>query len=67
MNSMVLICVDLAIAVQDNVDDFGALAEVLLNRRKLVADSMYSTSVNPKKVLSQINSSRELLTRSASQ
>jgi hypothetical protein len=42
---MVLICVDLAIAVQDNVDDFGALAEVLLNRRKLVADSMYSSTV----------------------
>ena len=46
MNSMVLICVDLAIAVQDNVDDFGALAEVQLpNKRKLVADSMYSSTV----------------------
>ncbi len=43
---MVLICVDLAIAVQDNVDDFGALAEVQLpNKRKLVADSMYSSTV----------------------
>ena len=35
---MVLICVDLAIAVQDNVDDFGAVAEVQLpNKCKLVA------------------------------
>lgn len=43
---MVLICVDLAIAVQDNVDDFGAVAEVQLpNKRKLVADSMYSSTV----------------------
>ena len=46
MNLIVLIYVDLAIAVQDNVDDFGAVAEVLLlNKRKLVADSMYSSTV----------------------